>query len=403
MDRVHNRSRPEAGLDPVASGSGLVEVDADHFLGMRLQSRHHIGVHSVAAGGDNHALCRLITHVLPGCVCRDDAADSLAILFQFHHCGFIVDLQTFCHSIIEHLVHGELLIILGGVLSRVSHIQKFIIGGKRVIINLMAEFHAALSQTVSEPVDGLSAVVRPELGKAAAGVTLAPVAEVVDRCGLIHIVPVFLLLAGTAGCKCVADAARHIMGEALDQDGPDPFLRCRRGRKGTGSARADDQHVTLILGRNLVFRDHGLFAEPVIVRCRCAVVFNDHFRTGSLGNAGRSRLPNGRAGRAGSRDGIDFVTLRVQDSLLHGLADGRADAGGLSGHIDLDVGNRIRVKGHRDRDFTLHAPCRCAVSARGVHTGSSFDPFCVQTCSEQCNPGRSGKRSPQKLTTGKFI
>ncbi len=75
-----------------------------------------------------------------------------------------------------------------------ADIQEFVVRGQLVVVDLVQEAHAALGQTVGEPVYGLAGVVSPELGKTAAGITLTPVAQVANGRLFVHIVAVGDLL-----------------------------------------------------------------------------------------------------------------------------------------------------------------------------------------------------------------
>ena len=200
MGGVHDGTGPQAGLDAVALGTGLGVVDAGLLHALGLQGVHHRVVAAVAAAGQDDALGSVVAHILAIRILGDQAGDAVAILFQLDHGDLVLHFQTVGLSVLEHGIHGQMLIIIL-ILGAVAHVQCLVVIVVTLLVDLMAEADTTLGQHIGEPVDGLAAAVCPHLGQTAAGVALAPVAQVAHSVLLGNVIAVLLLLLGAAGCQ----------------------------------------------------------------------------------------------------------------------------------------------------------------------------------------------------------
>ena len=367
---VHDGTGPQAGLDTVALGTGLGIVDAGLLHTLGLQGVHHGFIAAVAAAGQNDALGCVVAHILVVGILGDQAGDTVAVLFQLDHGDLVLHFQPVGLGVLEHGVHGQLLAVLVAVLGAVAHVQHLVVVVVMLFVDLVAEVDAALGQYVGEPVDGLTAAVCPHLCQAAAGIALAPIAQVAHSVLLVHVIAVLLLLLGAAGSQRVADAAGHVVAELFDQDGLGTGLGRGGSGKGTRRTSTHHQHLTLHGLLDVALGHFGLLAQPVggggsLLGGLLSGV--DGTAAGLTDAVGHSVL-HSLAGHGGTGHTVDLAGLSVHHLLDQLVLGGLADAVGLAGQVQLHLGDAGSVKGHRGGDLA-HALGGGSVGAGGVDAG----------------------------------
>ena len=366
MGGVHDGTGPQAGLDAVALGTGLGVVDAGLLHALGLQGVHHSVVAAVAAAGQDDALGSVVAHILAIRILGDQAGDAVAILFQLDHGDLVLHFQTVGLSVLEHGIHGQMLIIIL-ILGAVAHVQCLVVIVVTLLVDFMAEVDTTLGQHIGEPVDGLAAAVCPHLGQTAAGVALAPVAQVAHGVLLGNVVAVLLLLLGAAGCQRVADAAGHVVAKLLDEDGLGSSLGGSGGSKGTGRTGTDHQHLAVHSALDIALGHFRLLSQPVggggsFLGGLLGGV--DDAAAGLLDAVGHGVL-HSLAGDSGTGHAVDLAGLGVQHLLDQLILGGLADAVGLAGEVQLHLGDAGGVEGDGGRDLA-HALGGGGVGAGGV-------------------------------------
>ena len=92
----------------------------------------------------------------------------------------------------------------------------------------------------------------------------------------------------------------------------------------------------------------------------------DKLHTLCIRDALRSGLLHSVGSHRAAGDRIDVRALCSHQLFSHLRADFRPQTGCFAGNIDLNIGNRFRIEGHRHRHIAADALCRCAVGTRLV-------------------------------------
>lgn len=257
-------AHPDAGLDAVTGSTGDRTVAAHDGQILRLQGFHHVIVQGVAAGADDNALGSVDADVLAVLVLSDDADHAVVLLHQLHHGGVVHELDAETRGIIGQdlcTVQGLAGAVVGtGPAGRVAGSKVDVAVAVVVAAGLVPQLHAAVSQTIAVPVDGLSGLLAEQAHQALVDVTGCDLGHLGDVIELVDLGAPFLLVTAVDGAQVVADAAA---GHLVDDQGLCAVLGSAAGCKQAARAAADHQNFGLEGVHDVAVSDDGSGAQPL--------------------------------------------------------------------------------------------------------------------------------------------
>ena len=405
-------AHPDAGLDAVAGSAGDGTVAAHDGQVLRLQSFHHVIVQGVAAGADDDALGSVDADVLAVLVLSDDADHAVVLLHQLHHGGVVHELDAETRGIIGQdlcTVQGLAGAVVGtGPAGRVAGSKVDVAVAVVVAAGLVPQLHAAVSQTIAVPVDGLSGLLAEQAHQALVDVTGCDLGHLGDVIELVDLGAPFLLVTAVDGAQVVADAAA---GHLVDDQGLCAVLGSAAGCKQAARAAADHQNFGLEGVHDVAVSDDGSGAQPL----RGAVVHGlgglvGGGQTHGLLNAACGCLLHGLAGDGGTGNAVDLRALGGHQCFLEVRSGIHSQCDGLLGGVHLHFGDGTVAEGHGDGHGT-GTGLGSGVGARGIDArvaGGSRGAVCLavvagsQTGSRHAGHG-SRRSDLQKALTREFF
>ena len=281
MDVVECGTRPDAGLDAVALGTGDAGVEGEDELGLRLECREHLVVEGIAAGADAHALSSVDAHVAVGALGDDARHAAGLVLLKLDHGAAVAELDAVVGGVrLEDLAVLSRAAVLhasvAGCPVAVLHLVGILV---EVMVGAVHKLAAGLLAQVAVPLNRLGRLVCPQakqLGIDVGGGVHGHLAADVER---LDVGVVGKLVLGADGAKGTANARAHLV--LLDDENLRAVLGGRAGSEKAGGTCANNKHVAVERLDDVALSDLGCGAEPC----------------GGVGGLGRRGLVGKRKGR----------------------------------------------------------------------------------------------------------